>query len=73
MGLDLAQFLMLCGECLFDQAFNSTEHLNNIFDVLGPLPPIGHANDQITGNSLVTHLDESVPGDGLLDYTTSLT
>ena len=56
-----------------DHAFNSTEHLNYIFDVLGPLSPIGHAKDLIVGNSLVTHLDEGVPGDGLLDYTTFLT
>ena len=55
------------------QAFSSTERLNYIFDLLGPLSPIGHAKDLIVGNSLVTHLDEGVPGDGILDYPTFLT
>ena len=55
------------------QAFNSTSHLSYIFDVLGPISPIGHAKDIIVGNSLVTHLDEGAPGEGVLDYRTFLT
>lgn len=54
------------------QAFNSTERLNQIFDVLGPIAPIGHAKDITVGNHLVSHLDEAVPGEGLLDYATFL-
>ncbi|MBM3264133.1 MAG: TIM barrel protein [candidate division Zixibacteria bacterium] len=55
------------------QAFNSTMHLNAIFDSMGDLCPIGHAKDIRVGNDLVSHLDEEVPGEGLLDYTTFLT
>ncbi|MBT5874004.1 MAG: sugar phosphate isomerase/epimerase [Candidatus Latescibacteria bacterium] len=55
------------------QAFNATEHLGYIFDVLGPVSPIGHAKDIIVGNNLITHLDEGAPGDGVLDYATFLT
>lgn len=56
-----------------DQAFHSTERLRQIFDILGPIAPIGHAKDLRVGNDLVTHLEEAVPGEGILDYTTLLT
>ncbi|MDP6050770.1 MAG: TIM barrel protein [Candidatus Latescibacteria bacterium] len=55
------------------QAFNSTAQLNYIFDRLGPISPIGHAKDIRVGNDLVSHLDEEVPGEGMLDYKTFLT
>lgn len=55
------------------QTFNSTQRLHQIFDILGPIAPVGHAKDIRVGNDLVTHLDEAAPGEGLLDYATFLT
>jgi sugar phosphate isomerase/epimerase len=54
------------------QAFNSTRHLNDMFDRMGAMAPIGHAKDLRVGNDLVSHLDEEVPGEGVLDYRTFL-
>lgn len=55
------------------QAFNGARHLHYMFDVLGQISPIGHAKDLHVGNELVTHLDETAPGEGVLDYVTFLT
>ena len=54
------------------QVFNSTERLDHIFDIMGPISPVGHCKDIRLGPGLVLHIDEEVPGDGELDMVTAL-
>lgn len=54
------------------QVFQSTERVNHIFDVMGPVCPLGHCKDIRIGNNLVLHIDEEVPGEGELDMVTVL-
>ena len=51
----------------FRHVYASTDRLNHIFDVMGDLAPVCHIKDITVGNSLVIHLDETVPGEGELD------
>ena len=55
------------------QAFNSAQQLRLIFDAMGAIAPIAHAKDIHVGDDLISHLDEEVPGEGVLDYKTFLT
>ena len=54
------------------QVYNSTDRLNRIFDVMGPIAPVAHIKDIKVANGLVLHLDEEVPGDGELDLPVML-
>lgn len=52
--------------------FQSTARLNHIFDLMGPISGVGHCKDIRFGNGLVLHIDEAIPGEGLLDLHTAL-
>lgn len=52
--------------------FHSTERLNHIFDVMGTISGVAHCKDIIFGPTLVLHIDEAIPGEGLLDIATAL-
>jgi len=54
------------------QVYHSTERINHIFDVMGPLCAVGHCKDIRLGQGLVLHLDEAIPGEGELDLATAL-
>ncbi|OGG54176.1 MAG: hypothetical protein A3F84_22865 [Candidatus Handelsmanbacteria bacterium RIFCSPLOWO2_12_FULL_64_10] len=55
-----------------DQVYRSAERLHQIFDVMGPVCPVGHCKDLRVGDGLVLHLHEEVPGEGELDMITAL-
>ncbi len=54
------------------QVYHSTERLNHIFEVMGPICPVGHCKDIRVRDGLVLHIDEEVPGEGELDLETAL-
>lgn len=54
------------------QVYNSAERLNHIFEVMGPICPVGHCKDISVGNGFVVHFSEEVPGEGELDLATAL-
>jgi sugar phosphate isomerase/epimerase len=54
------------------QVYHSTERLNHIFEVMGPISPVGHCKDIRLGDGLVLHIDEAIPGEGELDLATAL-
>ena len=54
------------------QVFNSTDRLNHIFDVMGPISGVGHCKDLVVDNGLTLHLNEKMPGQGQLDMVTAL-
>lgn len=55
-----------------EQVYNSTERLNHIFDLMGPISTVGHVKDIKMSPGLVLHIDEEVPGEGELDVATAL-
>lgn len=54
------------------QVYNSGERLNQIFDVMGDVCPVGHCKDITVNDGFVVHFSEEVPGEGELDLTTAL-
>ena len=54
------------------QVFDSTSRLEQIFDVMGEIAPVGHVKDIRVDPGLVLHLNEEVPGEGELDMATAL-
>ena len=52
--------------------FHSTERLHHIFDVMGPIAGVAHCKDIRFGDGLVLHIDEAIPGEGVLDMATAL-
>jgi sugar phosphate isomerase/epimerase len=56
----------------FQQVYDSTNRLNRIFDVMGPISPVAHIKDIKVKNGLVLHIDEEVPGEGELDLALML-
>ena len=55
-----------------DQAYNSTERLNHIFDVMGPISTVSHIKDISVEPGFVVHMNEEVPGAGELDLVTAV-
>ena len=55
-----------------EQAYNSTQRLNHIFDLMGPISTISHVKDIRLEPGLVLHMNEEVPGAGVLDLVTAL-
>ncbi len=55
-----------------DQAYHSAERLDRIFEVMGPVCPVGHCKDLRVGDGLVLHLHEEIPGEGELDMAAAL-
>lgn len=53
-------------------AYNTTNMLNRLFDQLGEFTIAAHAKDVYVENRHVLHISETIPGDGLLDYETFL-
>ena len=54
------------------QVYNSTDRLNHIFDVMGPIAPVAHVKDIKVENGLVLHINEEMPGEGELDLAQAL-
>ncbi|MEZ4862099.1 MAG: sugar phosphate isomerase/epimerase family protein [Caldilineaceae bacterium] len=54
------------------QVYNSAERLQQIFDVMGPVCPVGHCKDIRVENGFVVHFSEEAPGEGELDLATAL-
>ncbi|MDE0227243.1 MAG: TIM barrel protein [Spirochaetaceae bacterium] len=54
------------------QAYASTTRIDHIFDVMGPIAPIGHIKDLATADGFVVHLNEALPGEGCLDLHTAV-
>jgi len=55
-----------------DQAYQNTLLIDELFDKLGEAVVCAHAKDLTVGERLVLHLDECIPGQGLLDQETFL-
>ena len=55
-----------------DQAYHSTERLNHIFDVMGPISTVSHIKDISVEPGFVLHMNEEVPGAGVLDLVTAV-
>lgn len=53
-------------------AYNTTNMLNRLFDQLGEFTIAAHAKDVYVENRHVLHISETIPLDGLLDYETFL-
>ena len=54
----------------FATAYNTTELINHVFDVLGPFILTAHLKDVVVDTPLVVHISEAQPGTGLLDWDT---
>ena len=55
-----------------DQAYNSADRLNHIFDVMGPISTVSHIKDISVEPGFVLHMNEEVPGAGVLDLVTAV-
>lgn len=55
-----------------DQAYNSADRLNHIFDVMGPISTVSHIKDINVEPGFVLHMNEEVPGAGVLDLVTAV-
>ena len=51
----------------------NTDFLGDMFDKLAPYIKSAHAKDVIMNDTFVTHISETIPGTGNLDYATYLT
>jgi sugar phosphate isomerase/epimerase len=49
------------------QVYDSGERIDHIFDIIGDIAPVAHIKDIIVQPKHVLHLDEAVPGEGVLD------
>ena len=54
----------------FAAAFDTTPMLHDLFAQLGQYAAAMHIKDVVVGDDLVVHIDEDVPGRGLLDFDT---
>jgi sugar phosphate isomerase/epimerase len=54
----------------FPALWDTTTLLNELFDTLGPSIVDAHIKDARARDGLVIHIDEAVPGEGVLDYAT---
>ena len=55
-----------------EQVYNSTERLNHIFEVMGSISTVAHIKDISLAPGFVLHMNEEVPGSGVLDLVTAL-
>ena len=51
-----------------DSVYNTTAVIDHFFDQLGPYIRSAHLKDVNVGEQLVLHIEEAVPGTGLLDW-----
>jgi sugar phosphate isomerase/epimerase len=49
------------------QVYDSGARIDHIFNIIGDIAPVAHIKDIIVQNRHVLHLDEAVPGEGVLD------
>ena len=54
------------------QVYSSTERMNRIFDVMGPISTVAHIKDISVEPGFVIHMNEEVPGAGELDLITAV-
>ncbi|MCY3771601.1 MAG: TIM barrel protein [Gemmatimonadetes bacterium] len=54
------------------QVYSSTERLNHLFDVMGPISTVSHIKDISVEPGFVLHMNEEVPGAGELDLVTAV-
>ncbi len=54
------------------QVYNSTDRMNHIFDVMGPISTVSHIKDISLEPGFVLHMNEEVPGAGDLDLVTAV-
>ncbi len=54
------------------QVYDSTERINHIFDVMGPISTVSHIKDISVEPGFVLHMNEEVPGAGALDLVTAV-
>ncbi len=54
------------------QVYGSTERLNHIYDVMGPISTVSHIKDISVEPGFVVHMNEEVPGAGELDLVTAV-
>jgi sugar phosphate isomerase/epimerase len=49
------------------QVYESGDRIDHIFDIMGEIAPVAHIKDIVVQPKHVLHLDEAVPGEGVLD------
>lgn len=49
------------------QVYDSGDRIDHIFDSIGEIAPVAHIKDIMVQPRHVLHLDEAVPGEGVLD------
>jgi sugar phosphate isomerase/epimerase len=49
------------------QVYDSGDRIDHIFEIIGDIAPVTHIKDIIVQNKHVLHLDEAVPGEGVLN------
>jgi hypothetical protein len=49
------------------QVYESGDRIDHIFDVIGDIAPVAHIKDIVVQPRHVLHIDEAVPGEGMLD------
>jgi sugar phosphate isomerase/epimerase len=54
----------------FQTAYNTTDVVNQLFDILSPYVGLVHVKDVYVENRHVVHISETVPGDGIFDFDT---
>lgn len=54
----------------FATAYDTTAMLHDLFDTLGEYAAAAHIKDVVVGDDLVVHIDEAIPGRGMLDFDT---
>lgn len=54
----------------FKAAYNTTDLINHVYDVLGPYIYMAHLKDVQVDAPLVVHISEGIPGTGLMDWDT---
>jgi sugar phosphate isomerase/epimerase len=54
----------------FATAYNTTPLINHVYDVLGPYIVNAHLKDVVVSPPLIVHINEAIPGTGLLDWNT---
>lgn len=57
----------------FATAYDTTALLRELFTTLGDYTASAHIKDVIVGDDLVVHIDEALPGRGLMDFDTFFT
>jgi sugar phosphate isomerase/epimerase len=54
----------------FATAYHTTGLLHDLFATLGEYAASAHVKDVVVGDDLVVHIDEAIPGRGILDFDT---